>query len=41
MKFIITLIGFCAFTLATIAQPTWRVLDNAPSGGRFDDIFFF
>ena len=40
MKSIITLICFCAFSLATIAQPTWRALDNAPSGGRFDDIFF-
>src|SRR5690606_31322252 len=41
MKNIITLIGFCAFTIITIAQPTWKALDNAPNSiGRIDDIFF-
>ncbi len=43
MKIKNTIIPFvlCVFPLLAMAQPTWRTLDNAPSGfGRFDDIFF-
>lgn len=41
IKTIFTLIAVFAIPFLSIAQPTWRSLDNAPSGlGRFDDIFF-
>ncbi|OAD90128.1 photosystem II stability/assembly factor-like protein [Aequorivita soesokkakensis] len=41
IRILLTLIAFSTISFFTAAQPTWKALDNAPSGlGRFDDIFF-
>ena len=39
-NFLYSLIVFFVVPLCVSAQPTWKALDNAPVGGRFDDIFF-